>query len=192
MSNFIKDIVAVREEAQQHLAEGAMTSKHGIDAAKVVDVLNDALATEIVCWLRYQQHATVAAGIHRRAVSAEFAEHAAEELNHALAIAERIMQLGGTPSFDPTSLESRAETSFRVYADTDLVGMLRENLIAERIVIQVYLEIIRWLDDSDPTTRRLIEQILQEEEEHAGDLHDLLGGFVGDDGSRRGSAESRP
>jgi len=138
-------------------------------------VLNDVVATEIVCYLRYSQHAIVASGVDRAQVAAEFTEHAAEELQHGLRAAERISQLGGTPDFNPATLAERSHTEYVQTEETDLTKMLEENLVAERIVITSYQEIARWIGDSDPTTRRLMEQILEEEEEHADDLNDLLG-----------------
>ncbi|MFE6054927.1 ferritin-like domain-containing protein [Kitasatospora sp. NPDC056446] len=153
------------------MAQGAVTSTYGLDAEKVIAVLNDVVATEIVCWLRYTRHAISATGIDRAQVAAEFTEHAAAEMQHALRAAERIAQLGGEPDFDPATLAQRAHTAPH---EKDLKAMLEHNLLAERIVISTYQEIARWLGDHDPTTRRLIESILEEEEEHAYDLTDLL------------------
>ncbi len=174
MTDFTIDLDTIRANALANMADGAVTATYAAKAGAVVAVMNDVLATEIVCWLRYQQHAIVAAGIDRSAVVAEFVEHAAEELQHTLWVAERIDQLGGTPDLDPAGLVSRSQTQYRTYRDTDLAGMLRENLFAERIVIQTYQEIILWLGASDPTSRRLIERILEQEEEHADDLRNLL------------------
>jgi bacterioferritin len=140
----------------------------------VIDVLNQVVATEIVCWLRYTQHAIVASGIDRAQVAAEFTEHAEEERHHMESAAERISQLGGTPDLSPGGL-SKSHTEYVTAEATDLKKMLEENLVAERIVISSYQEIIRWLTDSDPTTRRIMESILEQEEEHADDLNDLLG-----------------
>jgi bacterioferritin len=175
MSPFQIDLEAIHASARAHLNSGPVTTTYGADVAAVIKVMNDVLATEIVCWLRYQQHATVAAGINSASVVAEFTEHASEELQHALSVAVRIDQLGGSPDLDPAGLVSRSQTEYRTYRDVDLEGMLRDNLVAERIVIETYQEIIRWLGDGDPTTRRLMETILEQEEEHASDLGDLLG-----------------
>lgn len=173
--SFSIDIAAIRDRARQKMDQGAVTSSYGKDAGEVVGILNEVLATEIVCWMRYSRHAISASGINRAQVSGEFTEHADEERQHAMWAAERITQLGGEPDFDPATLADRAHTSYETFADDDLTGMLRENLAAERIVITTYQEIIRWLGDDDPTTRRLLEQILQQEEEHADDIVDLLG-----------------
>jgi bacterioferritin len=173
--SFSVDVAEIRDRARQKMEQGPVTAEYGKDVAEVIDVLNDVLATEIVCWLRYSQHAISATGIDRAQVSAEFAEHADEERDHAMRAAERISQLGGDPGFDPATLAKRSHTTYETFADGDLVGMLRENLAAERIVISTYQEIIRWLGNDDVTTRRLMEDILAEEEEHADDIVDLLG-----------------
>jgi bacterioferritin len=174
-NQFQIDVERIRQQASSDMASGAVTATYGEETGAVVDVLQDVVATELVCWARYQQHAIVAAGINRAQVSAEFTEHAAAEMNHAMSAAERINQLGGTPNLDLSMAAKRSHTDYRTFDDTDLYGMLRENLIAERIVIQIYQEMIRWLADRDPSTRRLLERILEEEEEHADDLRDLLG-----------------
>lgn len=172
---FSADVTAIRERARQKMEQGPVTSAYGKDAKEVIGVLNDVLATEIVCWMRYSRHAISAAGINRAQVSDEFTEHAENEREHAMRVAERISQLGGDPDFDPATIAARAHTTYETFADDDLTGMLKENLAAERIVIITYQEIIRWLGADDPTTRRLIEDILAEEEEHADDIIDLLG-----------------
>ncbi|OPC84052.1 bacterioferritin [Embleya scabrispora] len=172
--DFVLDVTRIRDQARQKMSEGAITPTYGLDTSRVIEVLNDVVATEVVCWLRYTRHAISAAGIDRAQVAAEFTEHAAEEMQHALRAAERISQLGGDPDFDPTTLHRRSHTEYSTAADTDLKAMLEQNLLAERIVISSYQEIARWLGDRDPTTRRLIESILEEEEEHADDLTDLL------------------
>jgi bacterioferritin len=174
--SFTTDVKAIRDRARSHMENGPLTPAYEADSEEVVTVLNDVVATEIVCWLRYQQHALVASGIDRAPVAAEFIEHAAEEMQHALWAAGRISQLGGTPDLDPAQLVARSQTDYRVFDGTDLEGMIRENLEAERIVIQTYQEMVRWLGDKDPTTRRLLERILEQEEEHADDLRDLLAG----------------
>jgi len=174
MTRFALDIATIRDHALLDMADGPVTQAYVADLSAVIAVLNDVLATELVCWLRYQQHAIVAAGIDHKQIAEQFADHAREELQHALSIAARINQLGGSPDFDPSSLACRSQTAYHTYHDTDLSGMLKENLIGERIVIQTYQQIIRWLGADDPTTRRLVERILEQEEEHAGDLRDLL------------------
>ena len=173
--SFTADITAIRERARQKMEEGAVTSSYGKDPKEVIAVLNEVLATEIVCWMRYTRHAISATGLSRAQVSAEFTEHAESERGHAMRAAERISQLGGDPDFDPATIAERAHTTYETYPDEDLAGMLRDNLTAERIVITTYQEMIRWVGDDDPTTRRLLEDILADEEEHADDLIDLLG-----------------
>lgn len=174
-NQFEIDISKVREDARSHMAEGAVTAGNTVDVERLIEILNQVVATEIVCYLRYSQNAIVASGIDRAQVAAEFTEHAAEELQHGLRAAERITQLGGTPDMDPATLTARSHTEYVTTSPNDLKTMLEENLVAERIVITTYQEIARWIGDSDPTTRRLIESILEEEEEHADDLSDLLG-----------------
>jgi len=177
-NKFALDVEKLRSQARQHMDDGAVTPSYKGPVEQVVAVLNDIVATEVVCWARYQQHAIVAAGINRAQVAQEFTEHAADELQHALWAAERVNQLGGVPDFTPGTLATRSHTEYRTFDDGDLEGMLRENLVAERVVIQGYQEIIRWLGDDDPTTRRILERILEQEEEHADDLSDLLGKVV--------------
>jgi bacterioferritin len=177
--SFSIDVAAIRHRARANMAAGAVTESYGQDRRQVAAVLNDALATEIVCWLRYTRHAISATGINRAQVSAEFSEHAEEERGHAMRIAERINELGGEPDFNPTTIATRAHTTYETTADDDLASMLRENLAAERIVISTYQEVIRWLGNGDITTRRLMESILDEEERHANDILDLLGSFDG-------------
>jgi bacterioferritin len=174
-SSFSVDVAAIRDRARQKMEQGPVTGSYGKDTSDVIAVLNVVLATEIVCWMRYSRHAISATGINRAQVSGEFTEHAEEERQHAMRVAERISQLGGDPDFDPATIAKRAHTSYATFADDDLPGMLKENLLAERIVITTYQEIVRWLADDDVTTRRLIEDILAEEEEHADDILDLLG-----------------
>ncbi len=174
-NQFALDVTKIRDDARAKMSEGAVTKGNTGDTAAIIDVLNDVVATEVVCYLRYSQHAIVASGVDRAQVAAEFTEHAAEELQHGLRAAERISQLGGTPDFNPATLAERSHTEYVQTEETDLTKMLEENLVAERIVITSYQEIARWIGDSDPTTRRLMEQILEEEEEHSDDLNDLLG-----------------
>jgi bacterioferritin len=173
--SFTTDITAIRERARGKMADGPVTGSYGKDPKDVIAVLNEVLATEIVCWMRYTRHAISATGINRAQVAGEFTEHAESERGHAMLAAERISQLGGEPDFDPATIAGRAHTTYETYPDGDLEGMLRDNLTAERIVITTYQEIIRWIGDGDPTTRRLLEGILADEEEHADDLVDLLG-----------------
>jgi bacterioferritin len=173
-NKFAMDITQIRDDARVKMEQGAVTKDNLSDVEAVIDVLNEVVATEIVCWMRYTQHSIVASGINRAQVAAEFTEHAAEERQHMERAAERVSQLGGTPDLSPAGL-SKSHTEYTVTEPTDLNKMLEENLVAERIVISSYQEIIRWLGDSDPTTRRLMESILEEEEEHADDLNDLLG-----------------
>ncbi|KAB2345205.1 ferritin-like domain-containing protein [Actinomadura rudentiformis] len=173
--DFVLDVSRIREQVRQKMDAGPVTGTYGHRTDRVIEVLNDVVATEVVCWLRYTRHAICATGIDRAQVTAEFTEHAKEEMHHALRAAERISQLGGSPDFDPAKLAERSHTDYTTPPDSDLTTMLRDNLEAERIVISTYQEIIRWLGDGDPTTRRLMESILEEEEEHADDLVDLLG-----------------
>lgn len=174
-NQFELDVQRIREHARSNMAEGALTEGNTGDVKQLIDVLNDVVATEIVCYLRYTQHAIVATGINRAQVAAEFQEHAAEELQHAVWAAERVNQLGGSPDLNPTTMPGRSHTEYVAVGDADLTRMLEENLVAERTVITTYQEIVRWIGDDDPTTRRLLEKILAEEEEHADDLNDLLG-----------------
>jgi len=169
---FLTDIKTIRKRARQHMNDGAMTPGYKADREKVIDILNEALATEIVCVLRYKYHYYMASGIHSQAVAAEFLQHANEEQAHADRIAERITQLEGAPNFSPDGLSLRAHSEY--VEGEDLVDMIKENLVAERIAIETYSEIIRYLGNDDPTTRRLMEEILAQEEEHAEDMSTLL------------------
>ena len=172
MDKFLTDIKKIRENARQHMDRGAVTEGYKADRGQVLKVLNDVLATELVCVLRYKRHYYMAQGINSDSVKAEFLQHAGEEQQHADWVAERITQLGGEPDFNPKGLADRAHSE---YAEgKTLVDMIKENLIAERIAIQTYSEIIRWLGNDDPTSRLLIEQINKMEEEHANDMLDLL------------------
>jgi bacterioferritin len=175
VDEFLTDIKTLRERARQKIEEGPITSAYGADRDRVVEVLNEALATEIVCYLRYKRHYFTARGIHAQAVAAEFLQHATEEQGHADQIALRITQLQGDPNFNPDGLTSRSHAQ---YDDSHkLTEMIREDLIAERIAIESYSEIIHWLGDKDVTTRRMMETILAVEEEHADDLLNLLQEF---------------
>jgi bacterioferritin len=169
---FLTDIKTIRARARAHIQDGAVTAGYKADRKKVITVLNEALATEIVCVLRYKFHHYMAKGIHAQSVAAEFLEHANEEQGHADRIAERITQLEGTPNFNPDGLLTRSHSEY-VEGD-DLVDMIKEDLVAERIAIETYSEIVRFLGNDDPTTRRLMEEILANEEEHAEDMSTLL------------------
>lgn len=169
---FLSDVKTLRERARKHLEEGAVTETYKGDAKETIEILQSVLATELVCVLRYTMHAVAATGISSEGVKAEFAEHAKEEQEHMMMVAERINQLGGIPNFNPEGLLSRSASQ---YAEGgDLVGMIRENLIAERIAIDHYRELIRYFGNNDPATRVMLEEILSVEEEHANDMHDLL------------------
>ena len=169
---FLSDIQTLRKRAREHIAQGAVTPGYHADRSVVLKLLNEALATEIVCVLRYRRHYFMATGIHSQAVAGEFMEHAQQEQAHADKIAERIRQLGGAPDFNPEGLLSRSHAQ---YAEgSSLIDMIKEDLIAERIAIDSYREMIAYLADEDPTTRRMLEEILAKEEEHADDLANLL------------------
>jgi len=170
--SFLTDIAELRRRARQHIMEGAVTADYKGDRKTVLRVLNEALATELVCVLRYKRHHYMAKGIHSQAVAAEFLEHAAEEQGHADQIAERIVQLDGAPNFSPEGMLTRSHSEY-LEGET-LLEMIREDLIAERIAVESYSEIIRYLGDNDPTSRRMMEEILAKEEEHAEDMKTLL------------------
>ena len=176
MPSFVNDVKEIRARAEKKIDEGAVTDTYEGDVDQTISILNEALATEIVCVLRYMHHYFMATGVHGIAVRDEFKEHADAEREHADEIAERIQQLGGKPDFNPASLLQRSVSQY-VEGET-LADMIREDLIAERIVIEVYQKMIRHFADHDPTTRVMIEHILREEEEHASDLSDLL--FIAD------------
>jgi bacterioferritin len=169
---FVSNIDEIRRRARQHIENGAVTEGYKGDRETVIRVLNEALATEIVCVLRYKRHYYMATGIHSQAVADEFLEHAKEEEGHADRIAERITQLDGEPNFNPEGLLSRSHSEY--VEGSSLTDMIREDLVAERIAIDSYAEIIRYLGDNDPTSRRLMEEILANEEEHAEDLKTLI------------------
>jgi bacterioferritin len=169
---FLTDIEEIRKRARSHIEQGAVTGAYKADRETVLKLLNEALATEIVCVLRYKRHYYMASGIHSQAVVQEFQEHAAEEQDHADRIAARIVQLDGEPNLSPDGLLSRSHSEYVEGSST--LDMIREDLVAERVAIESYSEIIRFLADNDPTTRRLMEDILAKEEEHAEDMKTLL------------------
>ena len=170
--SFLTDIKTIRERARQEIESGAVTQDYSLDKEQVIKLLNEALATEIVCVLRYRFHYYMASGIHKEGAATEFLQHSNEEQQHADRIAERIKQLGGKPELNPAVI---SQTSHSEYVEgTSLEDMLREDLVAERIAIQTYREMINFFGDEDPTTRRLMEEILAVEEEHADDIADLL------------------
>src|SRR4051812_42546019 len=175
---FLSDVKTLRERARANLDDGALGSNYVGDVAKTIELLQSVLATEIVCVLRYTQNAVAATGISSEGVRNEFQEHANEELQHVHQVAERINQLGGNPDMNPEGLLMRSAAQYS--QGGNLVEMIRENLIAERIAVDHYRELIRYFGNNDPSTRNLIEDILRVEEEHANDMHDLLVAHQGD------------
>lgn len=169
---FMTDIQTLRQRAREHIEQGAITPGYSANRDIVIKLLNESLATEIVCVLRYKRHYYMASGINAQSVAAEFLQHANEEQMHADQIAARIVQLGGEPNFSPEGLLTRSHSEY--VAGTSLTDMIREDLIAERIAIDSYREMIGYLGTDDPTTRRMMEGILAMEEEHADDLVNLL------------------
>jgi bacterioferritin len=171
----LMNIQTIRDRARQHIERGAVTDSYGADRSVVVQMLNEALATELVCVLRYKRHYFMAEGIHAESAAAEFLEHANQEQEHADKIAARIVQLGGEPDFAPQELADRSHSEY--IEGRDLMDMIREDLVAERIAIESYTEMIRYIGDKDPTTRVLLEGVLAVEEEHADDLNNLMAGI---------------
>jgi bacterioferritin len=169
---FVADMKEIRRRAREHLAEGAITQNYKGKVEESIAILNHAVATEIVCILRYKFHAVCAAGLASEAVKEEFAQHAKEEEQHLDLLTERINQLGGRPNLNPEGVASRAASEY-VEGD-NLVEMIKEDLVAERVAIETYRDMVRHFGDNDPTTRVLLERILAQEEEHANDMHDLL------------------
>ncbi len=169
---FKSDIQAIRQRARESMLRGPVTAGYKGNLERVISVLNEVLATEIVCFLRYKNHAYMARGIHGPQVAAEFQEHAAEEMGHADKVANRIDQLGGMADLDPATLTSRSHAEYQ--EGETLTDMIREDLVAERIAVETYSEIVRWLGNDDPTSRTMMEEILTKEEEHADDLAKLL------------------
>jgi bacterioferritin len=172
MPHFVRDIEEIRKRAIHKMEDGAVTESYKGDVNKTIEILNEALATEIVCVLRYMHHYFMATGVHAKSVADEFKEHADDEREHASSLAERIQQLGGKPNFNPKGLLERSISQY-VEGET-LADMIREDLIAERMVVEVYKDMVRYFGDNDPTTRILVEELLKKEEEHASDLSDML------------------
>jgi bacterioferritin len=170
---FLTDVTTLRERARRNIETGGVTFTYQGDAKRTIEILQAVLATEIVCVLRYTMHAVAATGISSEGVKAEFAQHAKEETEHMHQVAERINQLGGIPDFNPTGLASRAASEYGGNKE-NLIEMIKENLIAERIAVDHYRELIRYFGNDDPGTRTMLEGILAVEEEHANDMHDLL------------------
>jgi bacterioferritin len=175
MNEHLSDIETLRKNARAHIDQGPLTEAYSADRERVIAVLNEALATELVCVLRYKRHYYMADGINSAPVAAEFLQHATEEQGHADQIAARIVQLQGEPDFNPSTLVQRSHAEY--VPGTDLIDMIKEDLVAERVAIASYNEIIRWLGDNDVTSRRLMEGILAVEEEHADDLLTFLKQF---------------
>ncbi|HEV7922309.1 MAG TPA: ferritin-like domain-containing protein [Thermoanaerobaculia bacterium] len=169
---FLSDVTELRRRARQHIEEGAVTGAYSGDRETIIKILNEALATELVCVLRYKRHYFMAQGIHSDPIAQEFLQHANEEQGHADQLADRITQLGGAPNFDPDGLTSRSHSEY--VEGANLLEMIKEDLIAERIAIDSYTEMIRYVGDNDITTRRMLESILAVEEEHADDLASFL------------------
>lgn len=184
---FLTDVQELRRKARENMDRGAITDQYGLDPKQAIDVLNQALATEIVCVLRYKRHYFAAKGLNKDAVAEEFLQHANEEQGHADRISERIEQLGGDPDLNPATLTSRSHSEY--IEGNDLVDMIKENLVAERIAIESYTEMVRFFGDRDVTSRRLIEEILAVEEEHANDMLDLIDQLVGKSSNGKGSSK---
>lgn len=172
MPQFVKDVAELRRRAIDKMEDGPVTQSYKGDVTRTIEILNEALATEIVCVLRYMHHYFMATGVHASAARDEFKEHADAEREHADMLAERIQQLGGKPDFNPKSLLERSASQY--VEGADLADMIREDLVAERIVIEIYQQMVRYFGDNDPTTRIILEQLLKDEEEHASDLADLM------------------
>jgi bacterioferritin len=175
MNTFKADIEEIRRRAGEKMADGAVTAFYRADREKVIEVLNEVLATEIVCTLRYRGHYFMAKGVHAPGIEEEFLEHANEEQAHADRVAKRITELGGTPNLNPEGLASRSHAQYG--SGENLTELIKEDLLAERIAIATYSEIVRWLGNDDPTTRRMMEELLATEEEHADDMAKLLARF---------------
>jgi len=176
-SSFLSDIATIRARARQQIAQGAVTPGYGADREQVLRLLNEALATEIVCVLRYRRHYFMASGAVGEAIKDELMEHANEEQAHADALAGRIVQLGGAPDFNPLGICDRSHSEY--VEGANLADMVREDLVAERVAIESYTEMVRFMGDRDPTTRRLLESILAKEEEHAEEMSSMLATLSG-------------
>ena len=174
---FLTDMKEIQRRAREHVERGAVTSAYRGELQTAIKLLNEALATELVCVLRYKRHYYTAQGINSDSVKEEFKQHAADEQEHADWVAERITQLGGDPNFSPEGLATRSHSEY--VEGKSLVDMIKEDLVAERIAVQTYSEIIRWLHNDDPTTKILIQEINKKEEEHANDMSDLLSAHSG-------------
>jgi bacterioferritin len=172
MNEFVTDLTKIRERARRHMEHGAVTENYKGDLKAVIRVLNEVLATELVCVLRYRRHYYTASGINAESIKSEFLQHAQEEEQHVDWVANRIVQLNGSPNLNPEGLAARSHSEYQ--EGGDLLSMIREDLIAERIAIESYSEIVRWLGNDDVTTRKLMEEILKTEEEHADDMKTLL------------------
>ncbi|NUW37365.1 bacterioferritin [Nonomuraea sp. SMC257] len=172
MAEFLTDITTIRERARAEIGKGPITDAYGADLERVIQVCNEALATELVCVLRYKRHYYTASGIQSESVAQEFLEHAGEEQEHADKLAARIVQLGGEPDFNPDTLTKRSHSQYD--ASRGLIDMIKEDLVAERVAVATYTEIIQWLGERDITTRRVFEELLAKEEEHADDMQSLL------------------
>ena len=183
----LSQLKEIRERARKQIMEGAVTADYALDREQAIGILNEALATELVCVARYKFHYFMASGIHSEAIKGEFKEHADDEQEHADWIAERIKQLGGKPELNPATLTANAHSEYK--EGSSLADMIRENLIAERIAIETYREIIQFFGDKDPTSRTLLEKILAKEEEHADDMADLL--FAVDPASIKNQGQSK-
>jgi bacterioferritin len=177
-NGFAATLQEIGRKAKGSMMEGAVTPGYTLDRQVAIKVLNDAVATEIVCWLRYLGHAYAARGIHAEVVATEFREHATQEEEHIHLLATRITQLGGAPDFNPIGIDARSHSDF--VTSPDLRGMIRQDLEAERVAIDIYREMVAWFGNQDPTTRRILETILAQEEEHADDMASLLTTFVDD------------
>lgn len=169
---FVTDIAEIRRRAAQYLERGPVTQNYEGEVKQAIDLLQTALATEIVCVLRYTMHAVAAVGIDSESVKEEFVEHASDEREHMEKIADRINQLGGIPNMNPEGLHTRSATEYG-HAEK-LIDMIKENLVAERIAVEHYRDLVRYFGEKDPTTRIMLEGILAQEEDHANDMHDLL------------------
>ena len=168
----IYNLDEIKKQAKQSISSGSVTADYPLDIEEACRLLNEALATEIMCVLRYRHHQIIAKGINKPQVAAEFEEHAMDEERHMMMIAERINQLGGNPDFNPATVAKRTATEYGLGGD--LLKLIEEDLIAERIAIMVYRKMIEWFGTADPTTRRMLEELLKDEEDHADDLSDLL------------------